>query len=421
MKILYLCSDAGIPVLGRKGASIHVREMVGAFARAGHQVVLAAPVLNKSPWEKPAEVDANVLHLRPSGSAQSVAQHVRDFVQQLGLDSSLPGELRRILYNQEMESELMRRFDNDPPDFIYERAALYGTAGAVVAQALRVPRLVELNAPLAVEHNAYRGNGLGELGAKAEQWALTRADAVLAVSSALREHVVELGIDPAKVHVVPNGVNTDLFHPGPKDPSLRDRLGLGEEPVLGFVGGLRPWHGTELLPEVLARVSARHPGVRLVIAGDGPLRAELQRSLNERGLAGRVVFTGAVAHDEVPALIRQFDVALAPYPALDHPFYFSPLKLFEYMACGVPVVAANCGQIAEIIRDGETGLLHPAGDLEALADACDVLLRNPKRRHMLGQSAAQFVRANFTWDRNATRAVDLARGLIESRAAAPLG
>jgi glycosyltransferase involved in cell wall biosynthesis len=235
----------------------------------------------------------------------------------------------------------------------------------------------------------------------------------------LRDHVVELGIDPAKVHVLPNGVNTDLFHPAHRDPTLRDRLGLGEEPVLGFVGGLRPWHGTELLPELLARVAARHLGVRLLIAGDGPLRAELQRSLSDLGLAGRAVFTGAVPHEEVPALIRQFDVALAPYPALDHPFYFSPLKLFEYMACGVPVVAANCGQIAEILRDGETGLLHPPGDVEALADACDALLRNPKRRLLLGQSAAQFVRTNFTWDRNAARAVELARELIERRGAAP--
>ena len=419
MKILYLCSDAGIPVLGRKGASVHVREMVGAFARAGHQVVLAAPVLNKSPWEKPAEVNANVLHLRPAASAQSVAQHVRDYFQQLGLDSSLPGELRRILYNRELESELMRRFDSEPPDFIYERAALYATAGALIARSLNVPRLVELNAPLAVEQSAYRGNGLGELGAKAEQWALARADAVLAVSNALRDHVVELGIDPAKVHVVPNGVNTDLFHPAPPDPSLRDRLGLGKGPILGFVGGLRPWHGTELLPELLARVSARHSGAQLLIAGDGPLRAELERSISERGLAGRVVFTGAVAHEEIPAVIRQFDVAVAPYPALDHPFYFSPLKLFEYMACGVSVVAANCGQIAEILRDGETGLLHPPGDLDALADACDALLRNPKRRLLLGQSAAELVRGNFTWDHNASRAVELARGLIESRVAAP--
>src|SRR5262249_5830986 len=193
---------------------------------------------------------------------QSVAQHTRDFVQQLGFDSSLPGDLRRILYNQELQSELMRRLDSDPPDFIYERAALYGTAGAVVAKALNVPRLVELNAPLAAEQAAYRGNGLADLGARAEQWALARADAVLAVSSALRDHVVDLGIDPPKVHVLPNGVNTALFHPAPYDPSLRGRLGLGDEPVLGFVGGLRPWHGTELLPEILARVAARHSGVR---------------------------------------------------------------------------------------------------------------------------------------------------------------
>ena len=412
MKILYLCSDAGIPVLGRKGASIHVREMVGAFARAGHHVVLAAPVLNKSPWEKPAEVEANLLHVRLAASAQTASQHVRNFTQQLGLDSSLPGELRRILHNQELEAELIARLDKDSPDFIYERAALYGTAGAVVAKALNVLLLVELNAPLAVEQTAYRGNGLGDLGAQAERWALGQADAVLAVSAPLRDHVLDLGIDPAKVHVIPNGVNTDLFHPAPPDAALRARLGLGEGPVLGFVGGLRPWHGIETLPEILARVSAAHPGARLVIAGDGPLREGLARGLTERGLRAQVVFTGTLPHDEVPAVIRQFDVALAPYPALEHAFYFSPLKLFEYMACGVPVVAADCGQIADVIRDGESGLLHPPGDLNALAAACDRLLGNAKLRFALGQSAAAHIRTGYTWTHNARRVTELAESLI---------
>ena len=415
MKILHLCSDAGIPVLGRKGASVHVREMVGAFARAGHQVVLAAQVLNKSPWEKPAEINANVLHLRPAGSTQGAGQQIREFHEQIGLESSLPGELRRILYNQELQSELARRLDGDPPDFIYERAALYGTAGAIVARTLGVPLLLELNAPLAVEQTTYRGNGLGALAAKAEQWTLAHADAVLAVSGPLRDHVIDLGIDPATVHVFPNGVNTGLFHPAPPDPQCRERLGIGETPVLGFVGGLRPWHGVEVLPEVLARVSALHPGTRLVIVGDGPLRSELRRSFAERGLADNVIFAGALPHDDVPAVIRQFDVALAPYPPLDHAFYFSPLKLFEYMACGVAVVAASCGQIAEVIRHGETGFLYPPGDLDALAGACDLLLRNPKQRFAIGQTAAHFVRDHFTWDRNAGRAVDLARQLIANK------
>ena len=415
MKILYLCSDAGIPVLGRKGASIHVREMVGAFACAGHQVVLAAPVLNKSPWEKPAEVEANILHLRLATGAQTASQHVRNFTQQLGLDSSLPGELRRILHNQELEAELTARLDKDPPDFIYERAALYGTAGAVVAKTLGVPLLVEINAPLAVEQSAYRGNGLGDLGAQAERWALGQADAVLTVSAPLRAHVLDLGIDPNKVHVVPNGVNTELFHPAPPEAALRSRLGLGEGPVLGFVGGLRPWHGIESLPEVLARVSAKHPGAKLVIAGDGPLREPLERRLVERGLRDQAIFTGTLPHEEIPAVIRLFDVALAPYPALDHAFYFSPLKLFEYMACGVAVVAANSGQIADVIRDGETGLLHAPGDLDALATACDRLLSHPKLRFAIGQAAASHIRANYTWTHNARRVTELADNLIRRR------
>lgn len=415
MKILYLCSDSGIPVLGRKGASIHVREMVGAFAQAGHHVVLAAPVLNKSPWEKPAEVAANILHIRVAAGAQTTAQHVRNFTQQLGLESSLPGELRRILHNQELEAELIARLDKNPPDFIYERAALYGTAGAVVAKSLGVPLLVEINAPLAVEQSAYRGNGLGDLGAQAERWALGQADAVLTVSTPLRQHVLDLGIDPNKVHVVPNGVNTGLFHPAPPDADLRARLGLGEGPVLGFVGGLRPWHGIESLPEILARVSAMHPGTTLVIAGDGPLREQLERGLAERGLREKTVFTGALPHEEIAAVIRQFDVALAPYPALDHAFYFSPLKLFEYMACGVAVVAANSGQIAQVIRDGETGLLHSPGDLDAVAAACDRLLSSPKLRFAIGQSAASHIRANYTWTHNARRVTELAEGLIRRR------
>jgi glycosyltransferase involved in cell wall biosynthesis len=409
MKILYLCSDAGIPVLGRKGASVHVREMAAAFHRAGHNVIIAARLLNKSPWESPAQTAASVLQLRPAACTLAAVAAVKLFTGKLGVPDSLAGELRRILHNQEVEDELLRRFDNDPPDFIYERASLLSVAGVGVARKFGIPLLLELNAPLATEQSTYRGNGLGELAARAERWTLTQADAVLAVSSLLRDHAVSLGAEPARVHVVPNGINPDLFKPGDADRQLRQRLGLGGEPVLGFVGGLRPWHGVEVLPELLGRLAPRHPGLRLLVVGEGPLRPELERRFAERGLSDRVAFTGALAHEQVGEVIRLFDVALAPYPALDHAFYFSPLKLFEYMACGAGVVAARCGQIAELVRDGETGLLYPPGDLEALTRACERMLGEPKLRHLLGERAADFVRTQFTWDRNAARAVELAR------------
>jgi glycosyltransferase involved in cell wall biosynthesis len=415
MKILYLCPDLGIPVLGRKGASVHVRELVAAFNRAGHTVVVAAPSLNKSPWEAPASLAGWLVHLPPSAGVAATTLALKAFTDMLGVANSLPGELRRILYNQELRTELKHRFDSDPPDFIYERASIYATAGVSLARVLNRPLLVEMNAPLAVEQSAYRATGFGELAAQAERWTLSQADAVLPVSAQLRDHLASLGVEADRVHVLPNGINPALFHPGSPDPGVKARWRLGGGAVIGFVGGLRPWHGVQALPTLLERLVPRHPNLRLVIAGDGPLRGELERELRVRGLMTSAVFTGLLPHEEIPAVVRQFDVALAPYPQPEHAFYFSPLKLFEYMGCGVAMVAAGLGQITEVVRDGETGLLYPPGDLDALTTACDRLLADPALRRRLGEAAAEEIRGRYTWDHNAARVADLARSLITAR------
>jgi glycosyltransferase involved in cell wall biosynthesis len=415
MKILYLCPDLGIPALGRKGASVHVRAMVTALAKAGHSVILAASVLNKSPWEEPAYTTAQLLPLVPEENVLEAVLALKAFNETLGVENSLPGELRRILHNQDLVSRLKRRFENDPPDFIYERASIYATAGISLAQALKRPILVELNAPLAIEQSAYRATGLGELAAQAELWLLSRADAVLTVSTALKEYVVSLGIEPRQVYPMPNCVDSSRFKPKPRNSEVRGQWGLGDEPVLGFVGGLRPWHGVEVLPTLLDRLRQRHSNLHLVIVGNGPLQSKLECGLRERGLMQRVIFTGSVSHEKVAEMIPQFDVALAPYPQLEHAFYFSPLKIFEYMACGVPLVAAELGQIGEVVRNGETGFLYPPGDLDALTTACNRLLGDSDLRRQVGQAAAREVHSNYTWNHNAARVVELARSLIAAK------
>jgi glycosyltransferase involved in cell wall biosynthesis len=415
VKILYVCSDSGIPVLGRKGASVHVRELVAAFRRAGHAVVVAAATQTKSPWEEPATLEATLLRVRASRETTAVVAELKAYTTMLDLESPLPGHLRRVLYNEDLASDLKRRFQADPPDFVYERASLYGTAGVSLAQVLDVPLLLEVNAPLADEQSAYRAASLGDLAREAERWTLTRADAVLAVSALLRDYVVSLDVQPERVHVVPNGVDPTVFRPGPPDPGLRARLHLDGRPVLGFVGGLRPWHGVEALPPLLEQLVERHSGLRLIVVGNGSLRTELERDFAHRGLAPHVTFTGSLPHEQVAGVIRQFHAALAPYPRLEHAFYFSPLKLFEYMACGVPVVAAELGQIGEVVRDGETGLLYPPGELDAFVDACDRLLADPPMQRRLGAAAAGLVRSTYTWDRNAAQVVGLAGSLIEAR------
>jgi glycosyltransferase involved in cell wall biosynthesis len=418
MKILYLCPDLGIPVLGRKGAAVHVREMVAALGRAGHQVVLAAQMLNKSPWVRPAALDVPLIQVRPSLSASGAVQALKEFNELMGVQNSLPGELRRVLYNKELATELHRRFENDPPDFIYERASLYATGGVALARSLGAPLVLELNAPLADEQTAYRATGFAELAARAEQWTLTQADAVITVSAQLADHARSLGVEPGRIHVQPNGVDSERFHPALADPRMRERLQLDGGQVVGFVGGLRPWHGVESLPGLLERLAESHPDVRLVIAGDGPLRNKLEQEFARRGLVSRVTFTGSLPHEEIPAVIRQFDVAVAPYPAPQHAFYFSPLKLFEYMACGIPVVAPELGQIAEVMRHGETGLMYRPGDLEGLTGCCHQLLEDGALRQRVGKAAADQVAAQFTWDHNARRTVEVARGLRERAAAA---
>lgn len=394
---------------------MHVRAMVAALRRAGHTVAVAAPVLNKSPWEESAHLDPPLLHILPNPDSEPALAAAREFGEALGGSAgSLHGELRRVLYNRELVKQLRRRYQDDPPDFIYERASLYATAGVKLAEALRRPLLVELNAPLALEHVAYRAGALGDLAAEAERWMLTRADAVLAVSGELREYVAGLGVEPGRICVIPNGVDPALFRPGSAEPTTRERWGLRDGPVLGFVGGLRPWHGVEVLPALLERLVRRHPNVQLAIVGDGPLRGELEAEVRARQLDSAVLFTGALPQEEVASLVRHFAVGLAPYPRLEHAFYFSPLKLFEYMAAGTAVVAARLGQIAEVVRDGETGLLYPPGDVEALVGACERLLEDPGLRSRLGRVAADEVRARYTWDNNVERVVTIARSAMEA-------
>jgi glycosyltransferase involved in cell wall biosynthesis len=403
VKILYICADSGVPALGRKGASVHVREMIEALRRAGHSVVLAAQTLQKSTWEEPAALSAPVIHVKPSADTLAITRAIKEFNSKLEQENSLASDIRRIAYNRDLEAELLRRFDSDPPDLIYERASLLGIAGGSVARAFRKPLIIELNAPLATEQSAYRETLLPKVAVEAERAALSRADAVFVVSETLRAHVHDLGIPSEKIHVVPNGVDARRFHPAPRDEQLRERLGFNGAQVLGFVGGLRPWHGVERLPELLQVLAPAFPNLKLVFVGSGQLERDLKLKFAEKNLSGRVLFLGATAHDEVPAIIRQFDIALAPYPEHAHSFYFSPLKMFEYLACGVATVAADIGQISEIVKHRETGWLYKAGDFAALAEACQTLLKDSALRERLGASGAKLIHEHYTWDHNARR------------------
>jgi glycosyltransferase involved in cell wall biosynthesis len=418
MKVLYICADTGIDVLGRKGAAIHVREMIAAFARLGHDVDLVAPRLMKSgsadeTGERvpasfpPADVAATVRRVPVPDDVQTVKHKLDMWTDRFASGSSLSKDARRILYNEYLCAQLALMYEDNPPDVIYVRASLLSTAGVELSQRTGAPLILEANAPLASEQQEYRGGGRIDLYQGAERELITGASHVVVVSDSLVSYVRGFDVEATRIHVLPNGVDVNRFPPrGPQT----DREAL---PVLGFVGGLKPWHGVEFLPEVLKLVQQQFPATTLQIAGEGPLRSTIAERAAALGVTSSVTMLGAVHHDAVPEVVRGFDVALAPYPELGHQFYFSPLKLFEYFASGVPVVASDVGQIAQIInanagagRD-EVAILTPPGDVGAMAAACCSLLRDRKRAYEMGMTGASLVREHFTWDRNAEQVLSL--------------
>ena len=343
MRVAMLCSDLGIRIPDEsKGASIHLLAVAHAFARRGHDVLLVGVAGHEPP---PATVETLLL------------PHP-------GRSEGLERERRKLRLVEDLVSEAAPRIAAFDADVIYERLALFGDAGQRLARLLALPHVLEVNALLAREEAAWRGLQLRSLATARERAVLDGADLCLAVSEELRAQILEL-VPGARVAVVPNGADTTRFARRPESGAARRALGLpANARFAAFVGALRPWHGVDL-----AIASLRHlgPDVRLVVAGDGPERARLEAEARAGGIADRVHWLGQRRHDEIPLVLAAANVALAPYPALDG-FAFSPLKLFEYLAAGVPIVASDLGQLREVLGGGELGRLVPPGDARALAD-----------------------------------------------------
>ena len=150
------------------------------------------------------------------------------------------------------------------------------------------------------------------------------------------------------------------------------------------------------MTEAYIRFARRGPPSRLLVVGDGPERPLLERMVAAAGYGDRLECVGAVSHHHVPEQLARMHVGLAPYPELE-PFYFSPLKVFEYMAGGAAVVASDVGQISSLIDHGENGLLCPPEDTQTLSEELFRLAADESLRHRLAVAGRTFVERHHTW------------------------
>ena len=360
MRILFVASNIESP--GANGGSTHVTEVV-THLRERDDVLLIAR--------------------RDSTLPQTLA---------IGTKTPMPGLRRANALRLAAQAYLqVKRF---APDVIYERGSSFGL-GALLGRALSVPTLMML----LDEHRT--------------ELSLRTASRVIAT----REDLVP----PAyrrKLRLVRWGANTRVFHPGVDGGPLRRALGIGaDELVVGYTGGFYSWHGLEELVEA-AKTLTDLP-VKFLLVGEGHGRAGITKLVEQAGLGSRFIFTGRVPYERVPEHIAACDVCAAPFNPTRHGHYgqsgefiYDPLKLFEYMAMGKPVLTLRASNIEAMFQDDRELVLTAPGDPVELARKLRELLTDPARRKRLGEAAREPVVARYSWAAHAEELRGLFREIV---------
>ena len=410
MKILYLSGDLGIDPTGHGGGAIHIRSFIRALAEQGHQVTLVCG--SAADHQAGASIPGATVRLVPLAMwNRALARALRRISRMTGGPIRGHSDFVRALHNFRFARVARAVARKLQPDFIYERYSLWGMTGMWLAKKLRIPVVLEVNAPLVYEQQKYRASMTFPLLARrVERHIWKKADMVIAVSELLRGRLQRCGVESRRIQVLPNAVDPLLFQPDSKGGELRRQLNLDGHFTVGFVGTFRPWHGVDFLLTAFEDLHRSDPKTHLLLVGDGPLRSRLEEQARNAGLEKAVTFAGKIAHHDVPKYIAAMDVAVAPYPALDE-FYYSPIKLFEYMASGRAVVASRVGQIAEFLADGETGLLFEPGDSADLLRCLAKVRTDPTLGCELGGKAGKACR-EYTWTRNVTKVIELVEPLL---------
>lgn len=310
------------------------------------------------------------------------------------------------------------------PDVIHVHSPVLNALPALrVGRRRGIPVLYEMRASwedAAVDHGStHEGSVRYRLSRALESYALHRADAVATICDGLRADIVSRGVAPDRVTVIPNAVDPQAFaFDAAPDEALRAKLGLVGATVIGFAGSFYAYEGLDLLLQAAARLLAQHSDLRVLLVGGGPQDAALRQLAQDLGLADRVVFTGRVPHGQVQRYYDLIDVLAYPRRSMRLTELVTPLKPLEAMAQGRMFVASDVGGHRELVRDGDTGTLFRAGDVNALVQAIERVLSGRASWDAMRQRARRHVEAERTWARSVARYKPVYEQLMTRAAAA---
>lgn len=297
-------------------------------------------------------------------------------------------------------------------DWAYERFASFQALGYAF-QIRGIPWILESNGLLFAEATEDRASiALVGVERTLELWAYRQADVLVVVSPTLKDLIASHGVDPRKIVVVPNGVDVDLFRPLPKGEGGEERKGC----VIGFVGTLYRWQGLDLLIQAMAELRAEGIDLELIVVGDGLMRRPWQELSRALGLAEKVAFVGRVPWQEIPSWIARFDLGYSgQIPLSVKEMYHSPLKLYEYMAMGKPVIASAYEDARGLVGKDERGFLFEPGSLEDLKRALRKACAARDSWESMGRAARRFIEKEHSWEARVKYLVEQASAILEHR------
>jgi len=368
---------------GTGAEAVHIAGIARAFEALGHEVVFSSPT----------GADPR----RTAGASPFQSNRKESWPAKLA--RGCPDwcfELLEIGYNLSAWRRNRRLLSQAGYQLIYERHAFFLFATAALARGRGLPLVVEVNELVGDER--VRGQPLfSGLARRCDRFTFERARLIVVVSPHLKRRIEALGIPAERVLVLPNAVDAAAYQRPADGSPVRHRHALANTLVIGFVGWFVGWHKLDMLLRVFAGLAKRHPNLRLMLVGEGGLGESLRAQAALLGVGDKVVFTGAVGHADMPAHIAAMDVCVVPHSNE----YRSPIKLFEYMGQGRPVVAPGTEPIAMVLRHGENGLLFEPGSEEGLFNALATAVESAELRQRLGAQARRNVLEKHTWTHNA--------------------
>jgi glycosyltransferase involved in cell wall biosynthesis len=369
--------------LGDGAEGIHVAEIVKAFRQLGHDVRVLSLIGEATNTTSKAQSRwARLARLMPG------------FVYEFG----------EMAYNLHGYVSLSRAVQEFRPDFIYDRYVSYNYSAVGTGRRYGLPVILEVNSPYSFQKQTFDETLYFKHVLRFFERRICRdATRVVVVSTPLKKFLVSIGVPTERIVVMPNGTDPDVFHPDIDGQPIRQQYGLEGKIVIGFCGILRPWHGLELLIQAFAEAVQSRTDLHLLIVGDGPIRAEFEGLLRDRGLDRYVTITGRQPHERVRLFVAAMDIAVSPRAT----FYASPMKILEYMGMAKAIVAPDMENIRDILTHMHDGLLFRAEDAGSLAKSLQYLIGDAARRARLGQTARRKIEAQRTWLHNAQEVIRL--------------